>query len=260
MLTDWLPPVLIAPVIGSFLGVLVRRLPAGGAVAWDRSRCEACGHVLGPADMVPLASYVLQRGKCRYCRAPIDRFHPAIELAALAVAAWAATLDEGARLWADCVLGWTLLALTWIDAEHMILPDVLTLPLVLLGLGWTGFAEPGALFDHALGAAAGWLLFATVSLAYRRLRGRDGLGEGTRSCWRRRAPGSAGSSSALSCCSRRWRGWRWRLSRRSAAGGSARRAPSRSARASRSRPGWPSSISREPGSARDGRYRGRSPR
>ena len=177
-LPSWLVPVLLAPIIGSFLGVLIRRLPRGLPLAVDRSRCESCNHTLSPLEMVPIASYVFQRGRCRHCGAAIGRFHPLIELAALGLAGWAATLDDGARLWADCGLGWTLLALAWIDAEHMILPDRLTLPLILAGLGWTWFLAPDALTGHALGAVAGYLVFRLIALAYRRLRGRDGLGEG----------------------------------------------------------------------------------
>jgi leader peptidase (prepilin peptidase)/N-methyltransferase len=178
MTPSWLPPILIAPAIGSFLGVLVRRLPRGEPFAWSRSRCDSCGRTLSAAEMIPLASYAIQRGRCRGCGAAIGAFHPAIELAALGLAIWAATLDEGLRLWADCVFGWILLALAWIDWEHMILPDLLTLPLILAGLGWTWWVEPDALPDHAIGAVAGWALFAALAFAYRRLRGRDGLGEG----------------------------------------------------------------------------------
>jgi leader peptidase (prepilin peptidase)/N-methyltransferase len=177
-LPDWLLPVLVSPFIGSFLGVLIQRLPDGGDVVAARSRCNACQRTLGPADLIPLASYLATRGRCRPCGAPIGRFHLLVELAALAVAVWAVSLDEGMRLWADCVLGWTLLALGWIDARHMILPDILTLPLVLAGLGFAWFLEPERIVDHAGGAAIGWLLFWAVSRFYRWLRGRDGLGEG----------------------------------------------------------------------------------
>jgi leader peptidase (prepilin peptidase) / N-methyltransferase len=182
-LPDWLLPVLVSPFIGSFLGVLIQRLPDGDDVVTARSHCNACHRTLGPADLIPIASYLAMRGRCRHCGAPIGRFHLIVELAALAVALWALTVDAnnadgGLRLWADCVLGWTLLALAWIDARHMILPDVLTLPLVLAGLGFAWFLEPERIVDHAAGAAIGWLLFWAVSRLYRLLRGRDGLGEG----------------------------------------------------------------------------------
>ncbi len=175
---DWLVPVVISPFVGSFLGVLIRRLPAGRDVVFARSHCEVCGKALAPDELVPLLSWILQRGRCRACGGRIAAFHPAVELAALLVAVWAASVDEGARLWADCALGWALLALAWIDFESMILPDVLTLPLVLAGLGFAFVLDSESIVDRAAGAAVGWLLFTGLARLYRALRGRDGLGDG----------------------------------------------------------------------------------
>jgi leader peptidase (prepilin peptidase) / N-methyltransferase len=177
-LYDRFMTILLAPFIGSFLGVLIRRLPEERSVTVARSACETCHHALGPLDLVPIGSYVASRGRCRHCAAPIGRFHLLIELAALVPAVWAASLDDGTRLWADCVLGWTLLALSWIDWRHMILPDVLTLPLVLAGLGGAWLLDPDNIVDHAIGAAVGYALFIGIAWSYRALRGRDGLGEG----------------------------------------------------------------------------------
>ena len=170
---------LVAPCIGSFVGVLVRRLPAGRPVALARSECESCGATLSARDLVPLLSFVVLRGRCRHCGAPIAPFHPAVELAALAVAVSAAgVFEEPATLWASCALGWTLLALGLLDARHFWLPDVLTLPLLLLGLLVTVLLDPAAAPDHAAAAALGYAGFRLVALGYRRLRGRDGLGAG----------------------------------------------------------------------------------
>jgi len=170
-------PLLFAPFVGSFLGVLVRRLPLGMPVAMDRSHCEGCGAALAPRDLVPLISYAALRGRCRRCGRAIGRFHPAIELAALAVAAWAVWADPDAA-WPDCVLGWGLLALAWIDWDHMRLPDALTLPLIPAGLAVAWWEDPGLATDHATAAAAGYLLFRGIAWTYRRLRGREGLGQG----------------------------------------------------------------------------------
>jgi leader peptidase (prepilin peptidase)/N-methyltransferase len=169
----------VSPIIGSFLGVLIRRLPSGEPVMLDRSRCEACRRPLGAADLVPIASYLLLRGRCRGCGARIAPFHLGVELAALAVAAVAAaTCSDPATLCCGCALGWTLLALAWIDWEAFVLPDVLTLPLVLGGLAATFWLQPQSLTDHAAAAALGYLLFRGVAWAYRRFRGGEGLGEG----------------------------------------------------------------------------------
>ncbi len=176
----WFVPLLMAPFVGSFLGVLIRRLPARRDVVMGRSACDSCGHVLGPLELVPLVSFATLGGRCRHCDVPIGRFHPAVELAAIAVAASAAWTigDDAALLWAGCGLGWTLLTLAWIDALHMRLPDVLTLPLLLAGLAATWWLDPDTLAAHAMGAAAGYLSIAALAVAYRRLRGRDGIGLG----------------------------------------------------------------------------------
>jgi len=174
-------PLLVSPFIGSFLGVVIRRLPLGRPIAVARSACEGCGRVLRARDLVPLISFVLLRGRCRFCRAGIARFHPAIELAAAAVAAWAMLADPGAdalSVWANCALGWSLLALAWIDWDHLRLPDVLTLPLVALGLLATWALDPEAATDHAAAAALAYLAFRGVALGYRLVRGREGLGQG----------------------------------------------------------------------------------
>jgi leader peptidase (prepilin peptidase)/N-methyltransferase len=175
----WLAPLIVAPAIGSFLGVLIVRLPAGRPVGFARSACDLCGTPLTPRDMVPLLSFISLRGQCRHCRGTIGWLHPLVELAAFAVAAIAATVDaDPTRIWGTCLLGWTLLTLAWIDARTMRLPDVLTLPLLLAGLAATWLLQPDALFANAATAALAYLALQALALAYRRLRGRDGLGEG----------------------------------------------------------------------------------
>lgn len=179
LINGWIWPLAAAPFIGSFLGVLVRRLPAGRDVVASRSACEACGVALPPWTMVPLLSFAALRGRCHACRAPISRLHPAIELASLAVAASAAwRVPGGPFLWTGCVLGWTLLALGWIDAQTFLLPDVLTLPLILAGLAQSWALTPDLLLDHSLAAAGAYTMLYLLAWAYRRLRGREGLGLG----------------------------------------------------------------------------------
>jgi leader peptidase (prepilin peptidase)/N-methyltransferase len=167
-----------APVIGSFLAVVALRLPQGRTVLFGRSACDACGATLGPLELIPLASFAWQRGRCRHCGAKIDPLHPAMEAAALAVAVCAALVTSGWIVVASCALGWTLLTLAAIDWRTGFLPDVLTLPLIAAGLGVAYAIDPTAIWDHVIGAAAGFLAFAALSEIYRRLRGRDGLGLG----------------------------------------------------------------------------------
>lgn len=178
LLPGWAWALLAAPFAGSFLAVLVVRLPAGRRVGLARSACDRCGAVLGPAELVPLLSYALQRGRCRHCGGAIDPVHPAMELGCLAVAAWAAGVQSGHALAAACVLGWLLLALAMADWRSYMLPDLLTLPLLLLGLAATAWRAPADLADHALATILGYALFRGLALAYRHLRGRDGLGHG----------------------------------------------------------------------------------
>ncbi len=174
----WLVAAMIAPFVGSFLGVLALRLPARRPVAFGRSHCPDCGATLGIADLVPLVSWLAARGRCRHCGAPVDRLYPAIELAALAVPLWAASETTGWVLWASCILGWCLLTLAAMDMRSMVLTDSLTLPLVAAGLAVSWALGTGTLYDAAAGAALGFLSFALIGWLYRRLRGREGLGLG----------------------------------------------------------------------------------
>jgi leader peptidase (prepilin peptidase) / N-methyltransferase len=174
----WLMLAVAAPFIGSFLGVLVHRLPKSEHVVMGRSRCEACDQILSPIELVPVASWLLLRGQCRACGAPLGWFYPAIEIGALILALWAAAVTSGAALVASCVFGWTLLALAVVDWRHYLLPDPLVLLLLTTGFGAAWFVDPESLADHASGAAVGFASIAALAFCYRRLRGRDGLGFG----------------------------------------------------------------------------------
>jgi leader peptidase (prepilin peptidase)/N-methyltransferase len=176
--TSWWLPVAAGPFVGSFLGVLVARLPIGEPVVVGRSRCPHCRHVLGPIDLVPLVSWLASGGRCRYCSRPLGVFYPAIELAALLVAGWAGLVVPGWMLWATCGLGWTLLALAVIDQRHLVLPDVLTLPLIAAGLIVATLLDTETAADHAVGAVVGFAALFALAVAYQRIRGREGLGLG----------------------------------------------------------------------------------
>ena len=169
---------LAAPFVGSFLSLLVVRLPAGEPVVTGRSRCPDCGHVLSVRDLVPMVSWLARRGRCRYCGADISRLYPAVELAALVIAGWALAVLPGWLAWAGAGFGWTLLTLAMIDARHFRLPDPLTLPLAPAGLAVAWLGDPSAIAGHVGGGLAGAGILALIAWVYRRLRGRDGLGWG----------------------------------------------------------------------------------
>jgi leader peptidase (prepilin peptidase)/N-methyltransferase len=170
--------VLVAPFIGSFLGLLIQRLPEGSPIARGRSRCDACDATLRVRDLVPILSWLMVGARCRYCNQPLGWFYPGVELAALAVALAAVLLDGGQRAWLDCLLGWWLLALGWIDLRRWLLPDALTLPLFIAGLAAAFLFSPDLLTERALGAALGYLSLTAIAALYRALRGREGLGGG----------------------------------------------------------------------------------
>lgn len=176
--TEWWLPIVAGPFIGSFLGVLITRLPAAEPVIFSRSRCPHCDHPLGPRDLVPLVSWLASGGRCRYCSRSLGVFYPAIELAAALVAAWAALVVSGWPLWATCALGWTLLALAVIDQRHLVLPDELTLPLLVAGLVVAYLLNADAAIDHAIGAVAGFTALFMLAVVYKRVRKREGLGLG----------------------------------------------------------------------------------
>jgi len=178
-MASWWIALLAAPFVGSFLGVLIRRLPREHPDMWGRSACEACATPLGIGELLPVVSFAVQRGRCRACAAPIARAHLAVELAAVAVAVIAVAAGAtGWDLWEGCGLGWTLLALAWIDLEHFWLPDVLTLPLLVAGLVVAWLQAPWTLTDRAAGAIAGYLAFRIIGRLYELLRKREGLGQG----------------------------------------------------------------------------------
>jgi leader peptidase (prepilin peptidase)/N-methyltransferase len=165
-------------VVGSFLATLLIRWPEGRSVLAGRSRCDRCGAPLGAADLVPILSFAALRGRCRRCGAAIDRRHLIVEIAAAMVGLVAMVAHPLPLALVTLPLGLWLLLVALLDVEHEWLPDALTLPLVPLGLAaaWAGFGPP--LPDRLLGAALCWAVLFLMAAAYRRLRGREGLGGG----------------------------------------------------------------------------------
>lgn len=202
------PPFLLAGAIvlgllvGSFLNVVILRLPrilerrwaegdahqTGCAIPQESplslsappSACPGCGHRLRPWELVPVLSWLLLRGRCAACRAPISLRYPAVELATAGLfgyAAWRWGLTPAGAAWA--AFSATLLTLAVIDWDTTLLPDVLTLPLVWAGLivaalGWSGLP----LQDAVWGAVAGYLSLWLVYQGFKLLTGKEGMGYG----------------------------------------------------------------------------------
>jgi leader peptidase (prepilin peptidase) / N-methyltransferase len=166
------------PFIGSFIGVVIRRLPDEKPIVWSRSACEGCGTVLTPRDLLPLVSWTLARGRCRRCGYRLGWFYPGVEIAALIVALMALAVDDMPRAGLDCLFGWWLLTLAWIDLRRWLLPDLLTLPLIVAGLAASAAFDPDTVLDRALGAALGYIALVVIAAVYRALRQREGLGRG----------------------------------------------------------------------------------
>jgi leader peptidase (prepilin peptidase)/N-methyltransferase len=175
----WVPTLaVIGAVVGSFLALVSLRWPAGEAFGASRSRCPACRRVLGARDLVPLASFLMLRGRCRTCKARIDPRYPAMEALAAGIGALSALAYPDAQALAAAVLGWFVLLLAALDLEHFWLPDKATYPLIGLGLLSNGWFAPGLLIDAVIGMAIAYLLFVALAALYRRVRGRVGLGGG----------------------------------------------------------------------------------
>ena len=174
-------------IVGSYLNVLIYRLPLGISTVFPRSRCPHCGTAIRAYDNVPVLSFLLLRGRCRQCGARISWRYPAVE-AATAVLFLACFLRFGISLQAPvaalfCAL---MLALTMIDYDHMILPDKLTWPGIALGIllqpfvGWTRLwpGPWGAVAGAVLGAALGAGILLAVWIAWYLWRHEEGMGLG----------------------------------------------------------------------------------
>jgi leader peptidase (prepilin peptidase)/N-methyltransferase len=169
--------VLISPALGSFLGVLIDRLPRGHSVVRPRSACRTCHTTLGPADLIPLMSFAALRGRCRHCGAAIPPWLLYTEIAAtgaavLAVIAGQTPLEMG--LFA--LVLWLLWALAVSDLLHFRLPDPLTAALLLTALAVALVA--GDVITALIGGTFGAGSFLLLRWGYSAIRNREGLGLG----------------------------------------------------------------------------------
>ncbi|MFG1173751.1 prepilin peptidase [Erwiniaceae bacterium CAU 1747] len=180
---------LLGICFGSLLNMVICRLPrmikrqaeAGYNLWQPRSHCPHCGHVLACYDNIPLLSWLILRGNCRFCSHAISYRYPLVELSSMLLCMlMAALLPTGGTLIAAWTLVWLLLALALIDIEHQLLPDLLTIPLLWLGmlfqiLHWLPHIS---LPQSVIGALSGYLMLWLLAQGYRWLRGKDALGMG----------------------------------------------------------------------------------
>lgn len=189
-------------IVGSFLNVVILRLPARMEWLWKRdaremlelaadgepappdlvrkgSHCPHCKHPLAAWDNIPLLSWLLLRGRCRYCKAPISMQYPLVELLcgiASAIVVW--KFGPAWQSAAVLLCTWILIAAAGIDFRTQLLPDSLTLPLLWLGLLLSLvplFANPR---DALIGAAAGYLALWSVFWLFKLATGKEGMGYG----------------------------------------------------------------------------------
>lgn len=194
----------IGLAIGSFLNVVIHRLPRMMEAEWraqcaeldgkpvdardekgvynlwtPRSHCPGCNAQLRVIDNIPLVSYLALGGKCAHCKKPISVRYPIVEVltATLSgVVAWRFGFGVAGML--GLVFTWMLIALTFIDADTTLLPDSITLPLLWLGLlanAWTTYIP---LQDAVLGAAAGYMILWTIYWIFKLATGKEGMGYG----------------------------------------------------------------------------------
>lgn len=174
-------------IVGSYLNVVIYRLPRGISTVLPRSRCPDCGEPVRPLDNVPVLSFLLLGGRCRACQARISWRYPLIELATAALFV-ACLLRFGVTFEAPAAALFSslMLALAIIDIDHMILPDALTWPGIILGillqplLPWARLGEGpwGALAGAAAGALLGGGVLLAVWLIWYLVRREEGMGLG----------------------------------------------------------------------------------
>jgi leader peptidase (prepilin peptidase)/N-methyltransferase len=165
-----LAPLLVFPllgaVIGSFLNVVIERVPLRESIVTPRSRCPVCGHAIRPYDNVPLLSWLLLRARCRDCDAPIPARYPLVELTtALAFAAVVVIDGVALRLLVDLPLVALLIAVAAIDLDHRIVPNRLLAPAAVYGFVALALIAPASLPEHLAAGAGAFALLLVAALA-----------------------------------------------------------------------------------------------
>lgn len=191
-------------IVGSFLNVVIFRLPVALEREWrsqcaqllnctnqplppaapfnllvPRSHCPTCGHIIGVLENVPLLSYLWLRGRCSACGARISLRYPTVEILSAVLAAMVAwRFGFGPEAAGGLILTWVLIVLGFIDIDHQLLPDNITLPFLWMGLGLNLFGLYASLEASLLGAMAGYGILWSVYQLFRLVTGKEGMGFG----------------------------------------------------------------------------------
>lgn len=192
---------LLGLFIGSFLNVVIARLPAMMEREWQaemaefqgetiaeaerfnlvtpRSRCPHCGHTISALENIPLVSFLFLRGHCRYCQAAISIRYPLVELLSAVLSAYVAWRFGCTPVMAGAlVFTWVIIALAFIDFDTRLLPDSLTLPLLWMGLIFNLLTGNVSLEDAVIGAVFGYLFLWSVYWLFKLVTGKEGMGYG----------------------------------------------------------------------------------
>ncbi|MGD8279025.1 MAG: prepilin peptidase [Gemmatimonadota bacterium] len=175
----WMFAFVLGTLIGSFLNVCIYRWPAELSVIRPRSRCPACSAAIAGYDNIPILSYLVLRGRCRHCGAPISIQYPVIELATGLI--WlAAAIRFGVSVDAasSAIFLTLVLGIAMTDAKEMVIPDQFSLGGTVIGLGLAAIPGGMPLVDSIIGAAGAYLLFWLVKLGAEKLFRKPALGVG----------------------------------------------------------------------------------
>lgn len=172
--------VLFGLALGSFLNVCIYRIPLRKSIVHPPSSCPRCGERIRFYDNIPVVSYLVLLGRCRYCRHPISPQYPLVE-AITGLFSLALFLKIGAspEYVFYLLFGASLIAVAFIDLHHQIIPDVVSIPGILAGVALSFFPfSPLSWIDSLIGVAAGGGFLLVVALAFEKMTGRQGMGMG----------------------------------------------------------------------------------
>jgi leader peptidase (prepilin peptidase)/N-methyltransferase len=166
--------------LGSFLNVCVYRIPLKKSIVRPPSSCPRCGAEIRCYDNIPVISYLLLLGRCRHCRAPISPRYPLVELiTGLLSVALFVQFGLSPKMIFLLLFTAALIAIAFIDLQHKIIPDVISLPGILFGLGFSFFPTAGiSPVDSLIGVVGGGGFLFLVGAVFEKVTGREGMGGG----------------------------------------------------------------------------------